>query len=61
MTEKYQIELSRELDGRWIAVVANVPGVCGSGPTRYEALREVIADLDDELWLHEPADDELLR
>ena len=40
---RYQVELDREEDGRWIAEVPELPGVMVYGQTREEALRAVEA------------------
>ncbi len=37
------IEVEREDDGRWIADVADLPGVMAYGPTREEAVAKVEA------------------
>jgi predicted RNase H-like HicB family nuclease len=39
----FQIELEREIDGRWIAEVADLSGVLACGGTRDEALARVQA------------------
>ncbi len=38
-----QIEVEREDDGRWIADIADLPGVMAYGPTREEAVAKVEA------------------
>jgi predicted RNase H-like HicB family nuclease len=38
-----RVELDREDDGRWIAEVAELPGVMAYGATRAEAIRAVEA------------------
>ena len=40
---KFQIELDREDDGRWIAEIAPLPGVLVYGRTRQEAVAKVKA------------------
>ncbi len=40
---KFQIELDREEDGRWIAEIASLPGVLTYGRTRQEAVAKVKA------------------
>jgi len=40
---RYEVELDREEDGRWIAEVPELPGVMVYGKTREEALRAVEA------------------
>lgn len=35
---KFTVELDREVDGRWIADVPELPGVSAYGPTRDEAI-----------------------
>jgi predicted RNase H-like HicB family nuclease len=40
---KLTIELDREEDGRWIAEVADLPGVLAYGQTREEAVARVQA------------------
>ncbi|HEV7300105.1 MAG TPA: type II toxin-antitoxin system HicB family antitoxin [Tepidisphaeraceae bacterium] len=37
----FKIDLEREVDGRWIAEVAELPGVLAYGQTREEAVRRV--------------------
>ena len=39
----FRVELEREDDGRWIAEVADLPGVLAYGATRDEAQAEVQA------------------
>lgn len=34
----FQIEIEQEVDGRWIAEVASLPGVLAYGQTRQEAI-----------------------
>jgi predicted RNase H-like HicB family nuclease len=38
---KLRIEIDREMDGRWIAEVPDLPGVMCYGQTRAEALSKV--------------------
>ncbi len=40
---KFQIELDREEDGRWIAETATLPGVMAYGKTKQEAVATVKA------------------
>lgn len=40
---KFQIELDREEDGRWIAEIASLPGVLAYGKTKQEAVAKVKA------------------
>ncbi len=40
---KFQIELDREEDGRWIADIAALPGVMAYGKTKQEAVAKVRA------------------
>jgi predicted RNase H-like HicB family nuclease len=40
---KLTVEFDREVDGRWIAEVADLPGVLAYGRTRKEALANVQA------------------
>jgi len=40
---KFQIELEREEDGRWIAEIASLPGVMAYGKTKQEAVAKVKA------------------
>lgn len=35
---KLKLELEREMDGRWIAEVPELPGVLAYGPTQEEAI-----------------------
>jgi len=37
------VELDREVDGRWIAEIPNLPGVMVYGATKREALRNLYA------------------
>jgi len=43
MALKFQIELDREEDGRWIADIAALPGVMAYGKTKQEAVAKVKA------------------
>jgi predicted RNase H-like HicB family nuclease len=36
-----EVEIERELDGRWLADIPKIPGVMKYGRTRQEALRNV--------------------
>jgi predicted RNase H-like HicB family nuclease len=40
---KFQIELDREEDGRWMAEIGSVPGVMAYGKTKPEAVAKVKA------------------
>ena len=40
---KFQIELDREEDGRWIAEIASLPGVLAYGKSKQEAVAKVKA------------------
>jgi predicted RNase H-like HicB family nuclease len=40
---KFQIELDREEDGRWIAEIASLPGVMAYGKTKQQAVAKVKA------------------
>ena len=40
---KFQIELDREEDGRWIAEIASLPGVLTYGKSKQEAVAKVKA------------------
>jgi predicted RNase H-like HicB family nuclease len=40
---KFEIELDREEDGRWIAEIASLPGVMAYGKTKREAVPKVKA------------------
>jgi len=40
---KFQIELDREEDGRWMAEIASLPGVMAYGKTKPEAVAKVKA------------------
>jgi predicted RNase H-like HicB family nuclease len=40
---RFEVELEREEDGRWIADVPDLPGVMAYGATKEEALRAVEA------------------
>jgi predicted RNase H-like HicB family nuclease len=48
---RFNIELEREKDGRWIAEIASLPGVMVYGKTRQEAIAKV-----EELALRVVAD-----
>jgi predicted RNase H-like HicB family nuclease len=39
----FSVELDREEDGRWIAEIAELPGVMAYGNTKQEAIRRVYA------------------
>lgn len=39
----FRIEIEREEDGRWIAEIAELPGVMAYGKTRQEAIAKVEA------------------
>jgi predicted RNase H-like HicB family nuclease len=41
MAEEYDIEFELEEDGRWIAGIAELPGVLAYGATQAEARRKV--------------------
>jgi len=43
MSMTFQIELDREVDGRWIAEVPGLPGVLAYGQSRDEAVARVQA------------------
>ena len=43
MSYRFQIEIEREEDGRWIAEIPNLPGVMAYGKTKQEAVRTVRA------------------
>jgi predicted RNase H-like HicB family nuclease len=43
MELKFQIDLDREEDGRWIAEIASLPGVIAYGKTKPEAVAKVKA------------------
>jgi len=43
MALRFQIELDREEDGRWIAEIASLPGVMAYGRTKPEAVARVKA------------------
>ena len=43
MSYRFQIEIEREADGRWIAEIPNLPGVMVYGKTKQEAVRSVRA------------------
>jgi len=40
---KYNIEIEREADGRWIADIVDLPGVMAYGETREQAIGSVEA------------------
>jgi predicted RNase H-like HicB family nuclease len=40
---RFEVELNREDDGRWIAEIVNLPGAMAYGATREEALAAVEA------------------
>lgn len=43
MSYRFQIEIERESEGRWIAEIPNLPGVMAYGKTKPEAVRTVQA------------------
>jgi len=43
MRQTFDVETEREADGRWIAEVAELPGVLAYGPTRAEAVARAVA------------------
>ena len=43
MPYRFQIELEREADGRWIAEIPRLPGVMVYGKTKHDAVRLVRA------------------
>jgi predicted RNase H-like HicB family nuclease len=43
MSYRFQIEIERETDGRWIAEIPNLPGVMAYGKTKQDAVRAVRA------------------
>jgi predicted RNase H-like HicB family nuclease len=43
MSYRFQIEVEREADGRWIAEIRNLPGVMVYGKTKHDAVRSVRA------------------
>jgi len=43
MSYRFQIEIEREADGRWIAEISRLPGVLVYGKTKQDALRSVRA------------------
>jgi predicted RNase H-like HicB family nuclease len=43
MPYRFEIEIERETDGRWIAEIPNLPGVMVYGKTKQEAVRAVRA------------------
>jgi predicted RNase H-like HicB family nuclease len=43
MSYRFQIEIEREADGRWIAEIPNLPGVMAYGKTKLDAVRSVRA------------------
>lgn len=43
MSYRFQIEIERETDGRWIAEIRNLPGVMVYGKTKQDAVRLVRA------------------
>jgi hypothetical protein len=43
MSYRFQIEIEREADGRWIAEIPNLPGVSVYGKTQQDAVRSVRA------------------
>jgi predicted RNase H-like HicB family nuclease len=40
---QFQVEFDREVDGRWIAEIVNLPGAMAYGTTKEEALAAVEA------------------
>jgi predicted RNase H-like HicB family nuclease len=43
MSYRFQIEIEREADGRWIAEIPGLPGVIVYGKTKHDAVRSVRA------------------
>ncbi len=43
MSYRFQIEVEREEDGRWIAEIPRLPGVMVYGKTKHDAIRSVRA------------------
>src|ERR1700687_343142 len=43
MSYRFQIEVEREADGRWIAEIPRLPGVMVYGKTKHDAVRSVRA------------------
>jgi len=43
MSVAFSIELEREIDGRWIAEVVELPGVLAYGATQQQAIAQVQA------------------
>jgi predicted RNase H-like HicB family nuclease len=43
MSYRFQIEIERESDGRWIAEIPDLPGVMVYGKTKQDAVRAVRA------------------
>lgn len=43
MRQTFAVETERETDGRWIAAVAELPGVLAYGATRDEAVARAMA------------------
>ena len=43
MSYRFQIEVEREADGRWIAEIPNLPGLMVYGKTKHDAVRSVRA------------------
>jgi predicted RNase H-like HicB family nuclease len=43
MSYRFQIEVEREADGRWIAEIPKLPGVMVYGKTKHDAIRAVRA------------------
>lgn len=43
MRQAFAVETERESDGRWIAEIAELPGVLAYGATREEAIARAIA------------------
>ena len=43
MSYRFQIEVGREADGRWIAEIPKLPGIMVYGKTKQDAVRSVRA------------------
>lgn len=50
-TIEITVDIGRELDGRWVAAVANLPGVTARGRTRLEALVALVTRLEQRVPL----------
>ena len=49
---RYLVEVELETDGRWIAEVADLPGVLAYGETRDDAVKAVVLRMSTDVFEH---------